>query len=192
MQELNGSLPTGTATNTQGINLFDFPGISIGWTNGAQTIGRITSQATISKPWTIYGWSIQGQGLLFARNLGVQCYGRLGKLLAALIVRGSIAPVWSKSPFVAPDGDALKNLIQIWDGSQDAPFPWGPEFPFDIGQPTPPTGGQFQITTQLPQPQRMNPGEQVGLGLWLTPSLVANTGITIVNASFTVLYDTQR
>lgn len=191
MQQLQGQLQILTgSSHPPGTNTYDPPVFpyTTQWSEGATSITSLTGSkpSILGRPWIIYGWSVQGQGTLQA-TAGQQSNGRLGKVLAALIIGGSITPTQPvQTAFSPPPADAQPNLIELWDGEQDPPFPWS------TGNNTPPLGGYLGTVQQLAQPQPMDPADQLAIGLWLTPSEVANTGIFLYGFTYTVTYDTRR
>ena len=189
MQQLQGAFPAIPGGQTCLADL-NSPAGSNGWTPGKQTLATTTAQATIARPWTIYGWGIRGFGVIAKNASGganQNPYGRLGKIVAA-ILPASAASQQANQPFTPPPPEAAPYLATVWDGSSDPLFPY-----FDnVNQNSFPVTGLFATTQQLPQPVGLNPAEQIAVGMWLTPSLVNNTEIIIFQATYTILYDVER
>ena len=187
MQQLQGQFPEVTDSGfgppgTLFVVLGDNIAAATGWSTGAQSIIVLNSQPSITRPWTIYGFGIQGQGAIGGG--GGPRYGLLGKLYAALLFGGSWAPQ-NNAPFSLPAANASPNLIPLWDGSVEPPFPALPA----LVMPLPP-GGYFQGSLQLPIPQKLSPGDQLAVALWLTPSLTNKCETMIRHATWTILYST--
>lgn len=184
MQQLAGQFPVSVSPAT----LIDTSPTSTvaSWTAGRQSIAVATSQPTIVRPWTIYGWSIQGFGYLLPAVAGHPVQGKLGKLMGAIMFGGTFNPV-ADQPFAQPPQLALPNLATLWDGSQDQPFP----FYDTTNQNYPPQSGPFAGSFPLPVPQRLSPADQIAIGLWLTPSEVQNLEIGIMLVNYTVTYDSH-
>lgn len=185
MQQISGALP-GQPESTFSQVIGDFVSTNgASWSKGASLIQPLTAQPTLSRPWTVYGWGLQGKGLLFQPALGGQfpAFGKLGSLFAALLVGGSISPL-STGHFSQPPGNATPTLVKVWDGDTDPPFPFAPS-----NVSAPPDGGFFQTVQQLPQPVTLNAGDQMGIGLWLSPMLVsAQLEIQLYNVTYLVNY----
>lgn len=183
MHQLDGQFPpqasTGFGSNLPGV-LADNSSGGTGWSSGRQSIAVVSSQPTIVKPWTVYGFGVQGQGV-FGR--GTPTYGLLGKLFTALLFGGTYTPQ-NNVPFLLPPTSGVPNVVKLWDGTSDPPFPTLP----DTVTPIPP-GGYFQGSLQLPQPQALEPGDQIAVAIWLTPSLTNNVETIIKNAGWTIFYD---
>ncbi|MGN6867085.1 MAG: hypothetical protein ACTHMY_01650 [Solirubrobacteraceae bacterium] len=87
MQQLTGAFTDDLSTFTaQKATITDLN--TSGHTPGRGRILPLAAQPTITRPWTIYGFTVQGHGFL-AVGAGVQPYGRLGKLLAGLLFGGT-------------------------------------------------------------------------------------------------------
>lgn len=186
MKQLSGAFPTVPEGSAQPACLADVnsPVGGNGYTLGKQAIALVTAQPTIVKPWTVYAWGVQGYGALANNTIGgPMSYGRLGRLLASIMFGGTFLPQ-SNQPFLEPNSAATPNLQTLWDGSQDPPFPF-----YTNGNPTWPTTGFFQGSFTLPTPQHLAPGDQLAVGLWLTPALVNATETIIFGAQYTIFYE---
>lgn len=179
MQQLQGQFPPFPFGGQEILNDVGVTGRS----TGKQTILPLSAKPTIAQPWTIYGFAVQGQGMLFA-DPGIPAYGDLGKLYAAVMVGGSFSPE-SNAPFSLLPAQALTSVLQLWDGATDPPFPHLPS------SGVPPLGGYFSGSLQLPLPQQLGPGDQLAVGLWLTPGLTNLVARIIYNTNWTILYDTK-
>lgn len=181
MLQLNGAFPVTAITNqstTDKSVLVDNLAGGTGWTTGQQSLAVLTSQPTLARPWTIYGFGVHGRGAL---GTGGANHGLLGKLYAALLFGGTYTPQ-NNVPFQLPNPDGIPNVVKLWDGSTDEPFP------VVAGIPPEPAAGYFQGSLQLPQPQTLGPADQIAIALWLTPSLTNNVETMIRQAAWTVLY----
>lgn len=174
--------------------LIDTWALGGGLTQGGYTIVPLSAQPTLSRPWTIMGWALQAKGVLVRKIQGgtlAPPYGQLGKVYASLMVGSGLPPTGpAVTPFIPPPSQALQNLALLWDGSVDPPFPWGSDD-------QPPAGGFIQTVQALPIPQQLQSGEQLAIGLWLTPSIVGpavsagagSLSIAIYNVSYSVTYE---
>ena len=193
MQQLQGGFPDDALANAAlKATVFDIA--ATGWSTGARRIIPISVQPTLARPWTIYGFAMQGQGVLIS-TASLSPFGALGKVYGAPLFSGTSGaaqapftqPTSSSSPsaFLEPDPSSLPNLLTLWDGSQDRPFP-------SIVNGIPPAGaGHWAASMMLPQPQTLGASDQLAIGLWLTPSLITHQWfIAIYNVKWTILYDT--
>lgn len=159
------------------------------WTSGVQLITPVTSQPQLTAPWQINGWALFLQGFQSASNFaGPATFGKLGKILAGPIF-GPVAPVPApggvpQQLFQPIPASALPNIATVWDGSTDPAFPAMNQ----TGSVVPP-GGSVAISVTPAQPINLSPGEPIGFGVWITPSLVQNFVILIANLSGTLTYD---
>ena len=182
MPYLQGLVPQVAAEQWTAATLFDTFGFAPtdSVSAGAQTFELPSAQPTITKGWTITGWSIIAQIALVQATGQYPRFGLLGKLMASLIVGGSVTPQVSQ-PFQQPPQPALGNLVTIWDGSQDPPPPF-------LSAPSP--RGVVGTNQQLPQPQKLAAGDQLALGLWLTPAMVAGGAMAVYNVNYQISYTT--
>ena len=181
MQQLTGQFTPGAITGIGGFQLANLSDNETGvqtWSKGAQSVASVGAQPTIIKPWTIYGFAMQGHGAHVSGGLPV--YGHLGALFGALLTGGTFTPQ-NNQPFVFPQNGG-PNILPLWDGSQDPPFPM-----FDGVHLSP--GGYWQGSLQLPQPLKLAAGDQIAMALWLTPSLTSEVETVIYQAGWTVSYD---
>lgn len=181
MPQLSGSFPDDVQSAMSGVSasLIDNFASSAGqWSDGAARIQPVTAQATIARPWTIYSIGIAGKGALLPISTAPR--GLLGKLYGGLLAGGTFGGN-SATTFVQPPGPALPTIMKLWDGTQDAPFP--------MLTSARPAGGFFSETLQLPQPLQLDPGDQIAVGLWLTPNLVNDMQTLIYSVTWTIGYD---
>jgi hypothetical protein len=171
------------------VNLEDQAAIvtSPNWTPGATLIDQMAISPPAGQSWTIASYTISFAGAIFSSGIAVRSFGRLGKLLAAIMLGAAPTPAGAITPMRALPTD-LSTAVTLWDGSQDPPFGQLT----GIGGPAtfpnvPIIGGE-----SLAQPIAVGPGEQISLGLWLTPSLIQGVEIYIINAQYTVIYDDGR
>jgi hypothetical protein len=162
IQRITGSFP-GMAPYP--ITLNDLIQNGFGWSPGAQTIVPVTSQPTITNPWTILGWSITWSAWL-VNFPGMPENGLLGRLYGGLILGGAVTPQQNQAfdPSSMPADSS--NLAMLWDGGTDKTPPWSPANKFYL---QPPNADTF--SEQLPVPIQMGTSDRIGIGLWLTPSL---------------------
>lgn len=164
VQRLNGTFPGGPVNAPY--SLTDVINNASGWSTGDQNLLPVSSQPTITRPWTILGWSITFSGFLLSLSTGVIA-GRLGKLYGGLIFGGSVAP--QIGSFLASSLPADPTTIGLlWDGLAEETFPWTPNSTDQSGAPNVTT-----VSQQLPVALPMAPSDKLGMGLWLTPSLGA-------------------
>lgn len=185
MRQLSGAFRV-TANTNQGVAgsdkavLVDNLAGGTGYTTGQQSVAVVTAQPTIATPWTVYGFGVHGRGAL---GTGGKNFGRLGQLYAAIMFGGTYTPQDNMAFTPLPNPDAIPNIIKLWDGSQDPPWP------LVAGIPPEPVGGYFQGTLQLPQPQQLGLADQIAIMLWLTPSLTNNVETMVRQAAWNVIYD---
>lgn len=185
MRQLQGAFPITANTNQHVGNppdlavLVDNLAGGTGWTTGQMSIAILSAQPTIARPWTVYGFGMHGRGALGTGGIN---RGLLGRLYGAIMFGGTYTPQ-NNVAFSLPNPDAIPNIIKLWDGSEDPPFP------LVAGIPPEPVGGYFQGSLQLPQPQQLGPADQIALLLWLTPSLTNNVETMIRQAAWNVVYD---
>lgn len=154
------------------------------WSSGAYRLLRLDAQPTLARPWTVYGWGIQFKGFFFAPAGSSQAYGKLGTVLASLIIGGSLVSA-SSGTFQPPAQNALPNLVTVWDGASDPPFPF-----LASNTSAAPIGGSVQTIQQLPQPTPLSAGDQLAIGLWMTPMLVGGQlQLFLYNLTYTVNYE---
>lgn len=154
-----------------------------GWTVGRQVILPVPVQPSLAAPWSVNGFGIQGKGVLVPSS-NTQPYGELGKLYGGLLFGGTFGSS-SDQNFALPAPSALTNIALLWDGTQDPPFP---VLPANAGA-QPPTGGYFAASQPLPQPQQITLGEQLAIGLWLTPALANDLFTFIYQVSWAIDYE---
>lgn len=184
MPYLQGQFPTFVGSVVPDENMSDatFGSSNPGHTLGAQVLLRLDAQPTIARPWTVAAWAIHGHGVIVAAS-GTTLGGRLGKLYAGLLI-GSFSPTFGTStPFSTPPEQALANLVKLWDGQTDTPFP--------VTFGTSPLDAYFASSQQLPQPQVMGASDQIGIGVWLTPSVLKDQrqAIIIAGLGYSVTYE---
>ena len=167
-------------------------GVQSEWTRGANIIAGVSSQPSLMAPWTVTGWSVRflGQLVSFANAGG---YGALGEVWGGLVL-GSPTPTSPgplQLPWASPMGpfpNDLSTFTKVWDGAQSAPFPRADGLSTQTATAGAPPR-YSELTFPLPIPVTMQPGDQIGIGLWLTPALVFNTITQIRGASWSISYD---
>lgn len=151
-------------------------------TSGSQNITPLQIQAQPSHPWKIYSYSIYCQLWLEIGALGnYPSYGRLWQLKGGFIPNAEDAQTNGES-FLSIPRSALPFVTTIWDGSAD---PTPPNAPGGLL----PTGLIVSATEQLPQPVSIDPTQRAAFGLWLLPTIIANTAIVITEANYQITYD---
>jgi hypothetical protein len=162
-------------------------------TLGATLIDQSSLNPSLPAGWTIEAFSVTANLFILNNNLTVPLFGQLGKLIATLIVDSGGNVTHSNSvgaPFTVPmlplstDGTLS---VTVWDGAQD-PVP--PQYALTA---TPPS--QFLPVAAnliLNNPIRILSGQQVSIGLWLTPSLISflgNNGLIVTQAAYSITFD---
>jgi hypothetical protein len=156
------------------------------WTQGGAVFLATQAQPTLIGPWSIVGYSVAFQGIMFAPTSSLPSYGQLGSVWGGLLFNQITPPNlagnnWMNPMPQFPSGSALVN--QLWDGTTDTQFPWA-----NLATPTQPA--RFLTYTQpLPLAVTMQPGENLTIALWLTPSLSQNVQLLICNATYEIVYD---
>lgn len=158
-------------------------------TQGASLIDQIAARPTIGTKWTIAGWAITlNPWILFASTA---IYGKMGNLRGGISTVGTptngnffgtpVAFTFPMKPF--PSDSFL--LADIFAGDQDPAPPTLPPNPTTF-----PTPSTLSVTSSLPQPVEIGPGDQITIGLWLTPSITTgqwNLGVS--DAKWSIFYD---
>jgi hypothetical protein len=160
-----------------------------GWTPGAYQLLTIPEQPGLTSPWVVEGFGVTYSGLHVLGNEGTPPYGTFGKLWAGLVspaqrstlTSGGVTLPWVQPCVALPPQASL--LGMVWDGAQDQMFPT-----FSTAKAAQ-TLDTRSTTINLSSPLLLQPGEQVTVGLWLTPSLVSNINTVIYNAQYEILYD---
>jgi hypothetical protein len=155
-------------------------------TQGATAIDQLPLQPSLAAPWLIAGWSIAFDLWLF-QAVSAPVFGRLGTIIGGLCHPPQTVEVGTGRHPVQPLPANISLLTQLWDGNADTSPPsviaGATSFP---GAPT-----SLQTTYPLPQPLVLEPGDQLAIGLWLTPSVSQNVQLCVFNAKWTVSYDEQ-
>lgn len=168
------------------------------YTPGASAIQPINSEPFVGQAWTIYGWSIGYQGYIKTNFLNQlkPFYGRLGDFYAGLVKGNIYVPYNPNSSIANSYGNGLINfppsdtslISKVWDGQSDSAFP--NDKAFNVNTQKPPKLQTFAY--QLPQPLEVPANSQISFGIWLTPSLVAFTGLIIADLTFQIQYDSAN
>jgi len=172
------------------VNLADL-GNQVGWQAGATLIDLLTVSPLLSQRYSILNYTITFQGSYFTGNTS-PAYGRLPRILGGLVrspqtTQGTaLDDNGQKVPYTTgmqqlPSDTSL--VSTLWDGTVDPMFP-GPK----TVEPTIPT----TVTTSLPLPLAIDPGERIGVGLWLTPGLTKNLQLFVQLATYVLTYDDGR
>lgn len=169
--------------------LFDYTAPAPGrWTSGVQSIFQVASKRPLGSKYTVFGWSVEASGVLVVTAAG-PIYGALGKLQAALVIGSAIPPV-TDQPFTQPPQSAIENMIELWDGSQDPPFPIANGTGLTNLDSLPPI--LLSGALQLPQPLPLAPSDQLAVMIWLTPSLLSEAAQPLIyNVQAQIDYSTS-
>jgi hypothetical protein len=189
LQTLYMPMRSGRFAGVAGINLGDSEGAADpGWTTGATLIDSLPISPPLAQQWTLLAWGVTFTGA-WARPFATRVpYGKLGALWAGVLTDprtptlASAAQPWQTPMLTLPL--ELTSVQKVWDGTQDPMFPL---FAPQGGQFNPPAA--MASAENLPQPIPIDAGRPLAFGMWLTPSLVANTLLQIWNASFSIVYD---
>jgi hypothetical protein len=159
------------------------------WTNGATIIAPVGAQPGLTTPWDVIGWGVSFLGQHTSPNPNGGGYGRLGELWGGLVLSNptpTLGPIPWVSPMLPFPGN-LATFVKIWDGANDAPFPRADGSTAVAGVPYVP---KFtELTYPVPLPVTMQPGDQLAIGLWLTPGLLLNTLTQVAGATWSISYD---
>jgi hypothetical protein len=155
------------------------------WTQGAVSFFSLPVQPDLARPWSIISFSLVFIGTIYQPN-SIPSYGQLGTLWAGLLFNQITPPNYGEVPWENPmppfpSGSAL--ISELWDGGSDACFP------FTNSATLTPPPRYLTYSNPLPVPVTMQPGENLSLALWLTPSLAQNAQILISNATYELVYD---
>lgn len=163
------------------------------WTLGATIIDVPSFTPPSGRTWRILAIEFYvGFNLAIPGDLGKPAYGKLGKVIAALIPSdahqtqgGNVNQAWI-NPMLPLPAD-LSLITTLFNGENDsAPA----QFTLTNKVITPLTGG-----LNLSQPIDIYGGQQIGLGLWLTPSLAQmglnneQAGLLGSSSRYTIIYD---
>lgn len=165
------------------------PASGEGWTTGATIIELVTPSIMIGRAWKLIGWTISFVGVTQAGG-GKPMWAKFGKIIGAIIQQGATRTILPANvPYTQPMLDLPSDsgsLVTIWDGNSDPPFPQQAG-----SQPAAAVTG----SAQLPVPLTVTAGTQLGIGLWLTPSLIPTGGLPLlklINGKYTVIFDDGR
>lgn len=177
------------------MNLRDFsaPSGTPVWTLGATQIDQIQLQVPAGHIWELLGYSITT--FLQLEVLAARAFGKFGKIWGGLVPNGQPTGFPSNPyigyPPVPPLPQDASLLVPLWDPDVD-PLP-----PVSASAVTP-TGNLLPITknVQLPQPLETRLGDQIGIGIWMSPSLMGNFSggvnsfsLVVCSSSYTLVYD---
>jgi hypothetical protein len=156
------------------------------WTEGGAVFYALPAQPTLVGPWQIISYAIAFQGLIYQPSTALASYGLLGSIWSGLLFNQITPPNQGGSPWQNPmpqfpAGSAL--IAKLWDGDGDTPFPYAQ------ANVTMQPARFLTFSNSLPVPVTMQPGENLTIGLWLTPSLAQNVQLLIANATFEIIYD---
>jgi hypothetical protein len=158
-------------------------------TLGGTVIDSLGLQASLAAPWSINGWTIGFDLWGFANVIGPM-YGRFGNIFGGLCTNAQI-PAANVGLGVAPVQSFPLNsslISQIWDGDQS---PCPPIIPTSGGGVLP-APARIMLSYPLPQPLIIQPGDQLSVGLWVTPSVICNVQLFLMNATWEITYDERQ
>jgi hypothetical protein len=169
--------------NRPGLNLSDAigPGGDPGWTTGATLIDTLPISPPLAQTWRVLSWAFTFNGAWIVNGARAS-YGKLGALWAGLLTGGESRT--NGAPWVAPMLPLPVDLTmfqKVWDGAVDPMFPNAAQSLITAA-----SGGASE---NLPSPIIVDSGKPLAFGVWLTPSLVANTILEIFNANVSIVYD---
>lgn len=173
---------------------------------GATTIiPAVMGGPDISQNWTIISVSIQAYAVLCGgfTTAPLNCCGKFGKAVAALIPQGTSSTAisnsepWTYPMLPLPSDSTLTE--DLWNPANDdlPPLSWFDTLQTESNQIPLDTTLPVSAVISPPVPIRIEYGVQPALGIWLTPSLFTNLaaseslpfGLTFINGSYTVNYD---
>lgn len=163
---------------------------------GATQLDVLQLLPTQGERWAIQSVSVQAQ---LAYLTADQTFGKFGKLIMGLVPSGaeSIQSSFTLAnpPVFLPLPKDSSMTAVMWDPAVDQMPPVG-DFS-NIPQPTNllPVFGQVAVPIIRP----LESGDNMGIGMWLTPSLIGSrlasigsAGLQVYNAQYTVVYDDQN
>ena len=153
---------------------------------GGTAIDSLPLQPSLNVPWSINGWTIGFDLWAFAAGGAQQMYGRFGNIYGGLCTSGQTAGLHGVQP-VLPFPPNASLITQIWDGDQSPAPPIAP--PGAGGAGFPGLSTRISSTFPLPQPEIVQPGDQLSVALWITPSVTSNIQLVIFNATWSIVYD---
>lgn len=157
-------------------------GSNVGWTLGGTVIEGLPLQPSLLAPWTIEGWTI-GFDLLAFWSVLAPIYGRLGNICGGLCEQQRTPDsFWRNKVLPFPVNASL--VTQIWEGDQSPCPPI-----INGGGPIYGTPPRINLTYPLPQPVIVQQGDQLSIGIWITPSLTANLQLVLLNATWSIAYE---
>lgn len=170
-------------------------GFETGWTIGGTIIDPMEFQPLPSENWRILAYSVKGILTLtqypnkIAGGL-YPMYGKFGKIITSLVVGTDFssptgAPAFPWVVPIAPIPTDFTNSVDLWDPAVNNLPQQGPQ---NAG------GIPIQASLQLQQPRQIQQAAQMGIGIWIMPSLLSgNNGqfpcLSIYNAVWSVVYD---
>jgi hypothetical protein len=169
-------------------NVFDQANASSGWTAGATLIESVARQAPLGQVYSVVGWSICCTPIFAAPDPDSSPFGKLGKIVGGLVHMSptptdpaKLGGAWVAPMIPLPDNTS--GLATVWDGSSDPMIPAsGPTIQATEFVP-------LTVAYSPPVPIELYPGDDIQIGLWITPSLSQNSIIAVTNASYSVVFD---
>jgi hypothetical protein len=154
------------------------------WSVGGTLIDRLPIQPPLGDIWSVLSWSIRISPILFVSTLS-PAFGKLGRIVGGVLHAAptafSTVQPWANPQQPLPNNSA--GMTTMWDGVIDPLFVVGSaSYPDLVAQP-------LVTNFQLPVPIDLYPGDELHIGLWITPSLAQNIQIAITNAAYSVIYE---
>lgn len=180
------------------------PGVTLAqYSSGATQIDiALLGGPKIGQKWTLYAVSVQGLLAFLIENGLPALGGRLGRILAGVFIGQSV-----QETTIAAVGDSpySQSLLPLPKDVTLVSEMWGPET-----DPMPPSFSNVSVaasnqalpistTISPPVPRQLLPGEQVGIGVWMEPSLycaslnsgasVTYFGLQLQQQRYSITYD---
>lgn len=163
------------------------------WTQGCTAVQIVSPSPSGSEKWSVLSVTIAAN-LQFVYVNNSPLYGKLGKVIAGLILNPSLSQggaIQTVPMIPLPTDQALLGVM--WDGNID-PMPPG-RLAATNGGPALPISATVNPPLAIELPSS---GEEIGVGIWITPSLYgtpaifsspAQAGLRVLNAQYVVDYD---
>jgi len=155
------------------------------WSPGQTLIDDVLNQAPLGAVWSVINWAISCQAFIRTDVYPGPAFGKLGRIVGGLVhMTPTVGPV---SPMIPFPSNAT-GLATIWDGATDPVLGLCKIVGNTLQTAPTPLVGQLN----LPVPIQVYPGDELQMGLWITPSLAQNAQIVIINATYTVTFDDNQ
>lgn len=164
---------------------------------GATLIDVATPGSQINQVWTLQSVGVRAD---IALQGGVRLYGKLGRILTGIVLPpnaqatpgssiGAAVQPWVSPLLALPDPTLTAPL---WDPVNDVLPPLSAnQLPINAA---PSNFLQVSTAIQLPQPVDMRPGDPIGLGIWILPSLIGSPtsgflNVLVYHATYVLVYE---